>query len=415
AARRIPVGKKHYSVNKGAAFIFNLIIAAVCVFSVAAYFLFPLWNVKLVYTLSEEQVKQLFESDDDAAEEIAIELSKEGVTLSFAVTLETDTFLSSFKKSGNELIDGIIDSNVETLVESLSASTKSVVRAAVRVAAKTAVKEALGENADFKDEQNAEKQLNAVADALTEENATVTSVTDAALTAMENIYFAETDGETLSEADKKKCRTEIENVLKNIADEEGNIDLDAFAADLLIKALIQSSDEGGETTDPAATPETAASAPQSRVFVNSFVAAAEGAEGGESQSDTEELKTVIKEKITGTISDETMKNIQLVMKIVAGVILFTFFTWAWVVFKMLFKITSDNPTVKLKLPILLGWLPFLALYVLPKAAVSVVAKEAGAKFAGMALSVSTCSVVSAIAAAVLIILSIPYHALKKCS
>ncbi|MGN1053445.1 MAG: hypothetical protein ACI4SH_08680, partial [Candidatus Scatosoma sp.] len=361
---------KHYSVNKGAAFIFNVIIAAVCVFSVAAYFLFPLWNVKLVYTLSEEQVKQLLESDDSAAAEIANELGKEGVTLSFALTLETDTFLSSFKKPGNELIDGIIDSNVDTLVKSLSASTKSVARAAVRVAAKTAVKEALGENADCKDEQNAEAQLNAVADALTAENATVTSVTDAALTAMENIYSAETDGASLSEADKEKCRTEIENALKTIADEEGNIDLDAFAADVLVKALKQSSGKENETTDPATNPENTASAPQTGVFVKCIAAAAEGAEENGTQSATEELKTLIKEKVNGAIGDETMGKIQLVMKIVAGVILFTFFTWAWVVVKMLFKITADNPTVKLKLPILLGWLPFLALYVLPKVAVS---------------------------------------------
>lgn len=404
---------KHYSVNKGAAFIFNLIIAAVCVFSVAAYFLFPLWNVKLVYTLSKEQVKQMLDSDDAAAEEIAEELGKEGVTLSFAVTLETDTFLSSFKKTGNDLIGEIIDANVETLVQSLSAPVRSVARAAVRVAAKTAVKEALGEGAQFKDVQNVETQLNAVTDALTAENATVTSVTDAALSAMENIYAAETDGATLSEADKEKCRTEIENALNNVADEEGNIDLDAFVADILVKALKQSSGEENETpASPEPAPEHTASAPQPRVFVNCFSASAEGAEsaeGSNAQTGTEELKTTIKEKINETLDEETMQKIQLAAKIVAGVILFTFFTWAWVVVKMLFKLTAANPTVKLKLPILLGWLPFLVLYVLPKAAVSLL----GARFAGAALSVSTCSVVSAFAALALIVISFPYRALKK--
>ena len=108
-----------------------------------------------------------------------------------------------------------------------------------------------------------------------------------------------------------------------------------------------------------------------------------------------------------------MQKIQLVLKIVAGVILFTFFTWAWVVIKMLFKLTSDNPTVKLKLPILLGWLPFLALYVLPKVGMTILAGRGGAELAGLTLAVSSCSVVSAIAALALIVISIPYHALKK--
>ncbi|MDD6995593.1 MAG: hypothetical protein SPH68_06345 [Candidatus Borkfalkiaceae bacterium] len=399
---------RHYKVNKGAAFVFNLIIAAVCACSVIAYFLFPLWNVKLGYTLNEEQVKQLLDSDDEAANEIVAELSKEGVTVTFAVRLETDTFLSSFVKEGGELINDIIDSNIESLVNELSLSTKSIVRAAVRVAAKTAVKEALGEGVQLKDEQNAEEQLNAVADALTADNATVTSVTDTAMTAMENIYSVETDGAPLSEADKENCRKEIENALKNVADEEGNIDLDSFTADLLVKALKESLGE----SEKAPAGEETASAPQTRVVPVSFFATAES-EGESGTSSTDELKTLIKEKVNETLSPEVMQKIQLAMKIVAGVILFTFFTWAWVVIKMPFKIAADNPTVKLKLPVILGWLPFIALYILPKAAVAFLKKEGGAQFAGMTLAVSTCSVVSAIAALALIVISVPYHALKK--
>lgn len=167
---------KQYTVNKGAALIFNLIIAAVCAVSVIAYFLFPLWNVKIGYTMSAEQVKEFLDSEDEAADEIVDELAKDGVSVTLAVTLQTNTFLSSFSKDGKELINGIIDYNVDSLVKELSATTKGVTRAAVRVAAKIAVKEALGEGVEFKDEQNVETQLNAVADALTAENATVTSL-----------------------------------------------------------------------------------------------------------------------------------------------------------------------------------------------------------------------------------------------
>ena len=406
---------KQYTVNKGAALIFNLIIAAVCAVSVIAYFLFPLWNVKIGYTMNAEQVKQIMGSEDETANEIVNELAKEGVSVTLAVTLQTNTFLSSFSKDGNELIEDIIDYNVDNLVKELSATTKGVTRAAVRVAAKIAVKEALGEGVEFKDEQNVETQLNAVADALTAENATVESVTDAALTAMENIYTVETGG-TISEEDKEKCRAEIENALKNVADEEGNIDLDSLAADLLAQAL--KNGLGGENKTPADEPspagETAALTLQPRVSPVSFTVAAEGEEeSGAAQTGTEEIKTLLKEKVNETLTPATMQKIQLVLKIVAGVILFTFFTWAWVVLKILFKLTSDNPMVKLKLPILLGWLPFLALYVLPKVGMTLLAGQGGAEFAGLTLAVSSCSVVSAIAALALIVISIPYHALKK--
>lgn len=232
---------------------------------------------------------------------------------------------------------------------------------------------------------------------------------------MENIYTVETDGGVLSETDKEKCRTEIENALKTVADEEGNIDLDSLTADLLAQAL---KNVGGENKTPADEPssasESTAHAEQIRVSPVSFTVTAEGEEeSGAAQSGTEEIKTLLKEKVSETLTPEVMQKIQLALKIVAGVILFTFFTWAWVVIKILFKLTSDNPTVKLKLPIILGWLPFLALYVLPKVAVAILAKQGGAEFAGLTLAVSTCSVVSAIAALVLIVIAIPYHALKK--
>ena len=232
---------------------------------------------------------------------------------------------------------------------------------------------------------------------------------------MENIYTVETDGATLSEEDKEKCRTEIENALKNVADEEGNIDLDAFIADILVKALKQTSGADDETpASPESARESAALTLQPRVSPVFFTVAAEGEEeSGAAQSGTEELKTLLKEKVNDAFTPEVMQKIQLVLKIVAGVILFTFFTWAWVVIKMLFKLTSENPTVKLKLPILLGWLPFLALYVLPKAGVKFLAGQGGAEFAGLTFAVSTCSIVSAIAALALIVISIPYHALKK--
>lgn len=55
----------------------------------------------------------------------------------------------------------------------------------------------------------------------------------------------------------------------------------------------------------------------------------------------------------------------LALKIAGGVIAFTMLTWAYLVLKILCKMFAKNPAVKLKLPIWLGWLPFLVLVLLP--------------------------------------------------
>ena len=65
--------------NKGVAFIFNVIITAICLASVLAYFVLPLWKVNVSCTLTSEMFRSITgESgeNEELMKEIADELEK---------------------------------------------------------------------------------------------------------------------------------------------------------------------------------------------------------------------------------------------------------------------------------------------------------------------------------------------------
>lgn len=65
--------------NKGVAFIFNVIITAICLASVLAYFVLPLWKVNVSCTLTSEMFRAITgESgeNEELMKEIADELEK---------------------------------------------------------------------------------------------------------------------------------------------------------------------------------------------------------------------------------------------------------------------------------------------------------------------------------------------------
>ncbi len=423
-------GRYTYKTNKGAALLFNIVFLVLCVASVAAYFMFPLWKAEISYEMTAEQIKELLAEDDEVSEEIADELAGKTLTVTLGLTLQTSSFVSSYSQSGKEIIDELIDDNVDSLVENLSAFVEEMMPVAVKAAAKkearAALKEATGSD-EFKDPENVDTQLDKVVDALTEENATVTSVTDAAMEAIENIYVTESGGLPMTEAQKEQCRENVQNSLKQMADEDGNISMSDLTAKIILQALNSVTEK---TPDDQPLPDTDGNT-QNRsglkfAPVSVFASAETGGEesaGGASESgdtsgggtsiDKEAVKESLKAQIGDVFDESAMNVVAIIMKAVGGVLFFTFFTWAWVAFKILLRLTSENPTVKLWLPIWLGWIPCLILYVAPKLAMFALNKTADATLAGLTISVASCSVVSLIAAIAMIVLSFPYHALKK--
>lgn len=425
-----------YTVNhKGVAFIFNVIITAICLASVLAYFVLPLWKVNVSCTLTSETFRAITgESgeNEELMKEIADELEKKPIDAAFDITLKTKTFLASFASDGEKLVAEMVDYNAETLTNQLSGTVKEVSKAAVRATAKNSLKETLKDGSaeyQWKDEETVNAELDKLTDALMKDDATVSSVSDAAADAIANVYKSET-GNDMPEADKQAAKAEMEKMLKEVADENGNIDADKLITDMLAQMLSGNSgsgnNENGDGNGTGADKETAAAtftaAKTSPLFIGTDEASGETAGSGGSSGETTgggeaDSMQALKDSLTQAINEKIggqMNTFLLVMKITGGVILFTLFTWAYIVLKILCKAATANPVVKLKLPIWLGWLPFLILYAVPTGVMKLAGSasaETAAMLAGMNFSFFTCGVVSALAALALIIAWVPYHRL----
>ncbi len=421
--------------HKGVAFIFNVIITAICLASVLAYFVLPLWKVNVSCTLTSEMFRSITgESgeNEELMKEIADELEKKPIDAAFDITLKTKTFLASFASDGEKLVAEMVDYNAETLTNQLSGTVKEVSKAAVRATAKNSLKETLKDGSaeyQWKDEETVNAELDKLTDALMKDDATVSSVSDAAADAIANVYKSET-GNDIPEADKQAAKAEMEKMLKEVADENGNIDADKLITDMLAQMLSGNSgsgnNENGDGNGTGADKETAAAtftaAKTSALFIGTGEGSCETAGSGGSSGETtgggeEDSMQALKDSLTQAINEKIggqMNTFLLVMKITGGVILFTLFTWAYIVLKILCKAATANPVVKLKLPIWLGWLPFLILYAVPTGVVGLAGSasaETAAMLAGMNFSFFTCGVVSALAALALIIAWVPYHRL----
>lgn len=421
--------------HKGVAFIFNVIITAICLASVLAYFVLPLWKVNVSCTLTSEMFRSITgESgeNEELMKEIADELEKKPIDAAFDITLKTKTFLASFASDGEKLVAEMVDYNAETLANQLSGTVKEVSKAAVRATAKNSLKETLKDGSaeyQWKDEETVNAELDKLTDALMKDDATVSSVSDAAADAIANVYKSET-GNDMPEADKQAAKAEMEKMLKEVADENGNIDADKLITDMLAQMLSGNSGSGnnengdgtGNGKETAAATFTAAKT--SALFIGTGEASGETAGSGGSSGETTgsgeaDSMQALKDSLTQAINKKIggqMNTFLLVMKITGGVILFTLFTWAYIVLKILCKAATANPVVKLKLPIWLGWLPFLILYAVPTGVIKLAGSasaETAAMLAGMNFSFFTCGIVSALAALALIIAWVPYHHLTQ--
>lgn len=421
--------------HKGVAFIFNVIITAICLASVLAYFVLPLWKVNVSCTLTSEMFRSITgESgeNEELMKEIADELEKKPIDAAFDITLKTKTFLASFASDGEKLVAEMVDYNAETLAEQLSGTVKEVSKTAVRATAKNSLKETLKDGSaeyQWKDEETVNAELDKLTDALMKDDATVSSVSDAAADAIANVYKSET-GNDIPEVDKQAAKAEMEKMLKEVADENGNIDADKLITDMLAQMLSGNSgsgnNENGDDNGTGADKETAAAtftaAKTSDRYVDGGESSGETAGSGGSSGKTTgsgeaDSMQALKDSLTQAINEKIggqMNTFLLVMKITGGVILFTLFTWAYIVLKILCKAATANPVVKLKLPIWLGWLPFLILYAVPTGVIKLAGSasaETAAMLAGMNFSFFTCGVVSALAALALIIAWVPYHRL----
>ncbi len=419
-------------------FLFNILIALLSVAAVAALFFAPLWEIDVKYVMQKEFLEKIL--PEEAKEVDLDEIVGDGIPLSLTVSVQTkDTIRSALGKDARQSVTDLIENNVDKVVDELSPTFDEIAEKIVRSTAKTAVRDAVNEqvknflqNAGSEatdervsellkqagvDEEYINQKTDALLDAIYAENATVDGVSQKAVETVEEVFekldesgVAEFQGAALTEENKEEIKNSIDEALSVIADENGNIDADDLAANLILEMLRSSEDE----SEPA-------------VAAMDFTTQ-ETDSGSVEEDATEQLKAEVKQMIMEKLTDETLDGIVLALRIVFGVLCFTAFTWAWLIVKMLFKAFSRNPAIKLKLPIWLGWLPFLALVLLPMGAMLLVKAQPsflvnllGAEmmeslstfFASASLSFSSAAWVAFAAAIALIILSIPYGIFRR--
>ncbi len=419
-------------------FLFNILIALLSVAAVAALFFAPLWEIDVKYVMQKEVLEKIL--PEEAKEVDLDEIVGDGIPLSLTVSVQTkDTIRSTLGKDARQSVTELIENNVDKVVDELAPTFDEIAEKIVRSTAKSTVRDAVNEqvknflqnagseatdervsellNQAGVDEEYINQKTDALLDAIYAENATVDGVSQKAVETVEEVFekldksgVAEFQGAALTEENKEEIKNSIDEALSVIADENGNIDADDLAANLILEMLRSSEDE----SEPA-------------VAAMDFTTQ-ETDSGSVEEDATEQLKAEVKQMIMEKLTDETLDTIVLALRIVFGVLCFTAFTWAWLIVKMLFKAFSRNPAIKLKLPIWLGWFPFLALVLLPMGAMLLVKAQPsflvnllGAEmmeslstfFASASLSFSSAAWVAFAAAVALIILSIPYGIFRR--
>ena len=407
-------------------FICNMVISFLCLVSILGYFIMPFWKVEVSYTLTADTMKEMLldvteDSDigvgegesevgtDDIVDDVnfAEILGEDGLTLALSIRLETADVLSSLTKDPQVVVEKIISSNVEKLVAQLNETIDKVAKAIVSLATKTVLKEALkeqvkqnlGENATNEqvqaeldamglDDTYISQQSDRLVDAVYTEGATTDSVAEETVRIVEEslVKMNQHDSDkyptaSLTPEEREDLKSEISDVLVEFTDENGNIDINGFASAMLTETLGDSEDS--DDGDKDAIEGMRAIAPMS------------------AEEDSEEvagdLKTALTNSLMEALSDAT-ETIALVLKVLSGVILFSFFTWFYLIIKILAKLRMKNNAIKLKLPIWLGSIPFTVLHLAPTILMSVLKKtmasemgESAALLNGLSISFFSCA------------------------
>ncbi|MBQ8658822.1 MAG: hypothetical protein IJ506_06770 [Clostridia bacterium] len=435
-------------------FICNIVITILCVFSIATYFIAPLWTIDLSYTVSAEMLEEMIGQEDsqgngegenggdgsgegtnnntenvekDVWDEIDVKeiVGEDGVTVKLTIRLQTSVVLSSLDSDATKVVEGVIDTNVDKVVEQLSGTLNKVAKGLVsqvsKVTLKTTVKEQVKKvfenNANFQDADRVEQILDEIGitdeyieektqglmDVLYAENATTEKIADKVTDTVAEVFdklgaagdqYEEFVDAELSEEDKAEIHDQVAEVLSKLEKEDGTINVDDFVSEIMLALLNGEDIESvlGDKLGEDSSDESGSGAEPSNKAMNATYLADSTAE--EEKETTEELKEKVRQTLLDSIPKDAAETVALVMQIVSYVLFFTFFTWAYLIIKILIKtFFAANNGIKLKLPIILGWLPFLVLVLLPSLAISLLSDPTS--FLGEMVGAETAKTMSA--------------------
>ena len=433
----------------------------------------PLWKIKLSYQLTTETVGGILADANDttqpdgvmpetgngetadgdsslsqvAKDTLVIEgieitpedlVGQDGVTLSISITLKTTDVFKSLSDNAEKTVQNILDTNVDDMVDQLIEPMNKVVKNVAKAASKQALKQSVKDqvhaayNGDktaeeidqlLQDAQITEEYINGKVETLIEEiykpEATVQDITYQVTETVEEVFemLANADAsfanQSLSAAKKAEIEDLVEETLAFISNSDGNINMEEFLAQLVLEAMKSDSNEPTTGNDQASTPIVGVSKTLGNTAVQPMAQTPV-----QEMSATEQLKLEVRALLAQQIPVEAAETIASVLQIVSYIVFFTFFTWLYIIIKILAKLGNKNNAVKLKLPIILGWLPFLALCIIPSTAFSILKSQSAklgmdatsmAQFNSLSLSFSSASIVSFIVAFFFAVFTIAYY------
>lgn len=434
-------------MNKGFNIFSHVFTIVVCVAVIALYFIFPVWSVNATYAVSASQIKTML-SSDFGDYDLESALPEESIDVHITLKVSTPVLFTAVFANGEETVSNIVEDNVESIVEELEATigdiTKTIAKViiveTIRIGVENQIKNYLQDYySDISDDElNSEAQeifneldrdgfvdesVNKIVDALYSDNATVDSVTDIAVNIVKEAVdkLKESDNEKInniafSEADERVVREAIENGISMFANADGTINLDETIQQYILEALKGLDYSGADVSysDSEAAVVSFGTKQNSADTVDTATEITTETTTQTTSATREEIKNALKEYIEGIIPEDIVPTIRVVILVVFGIFMVSLLCWVYVLIKAIVKLARGEDSVKLKLPIIFGWLPAIIFMFIPSILLFVMSFFPKVEMIeGLSFSFFSSGVCAAVAAVMFIIYSIVRRCVTK--
>ena len=396
--------------------IFNVLFAIVCAAAIVMYFISPVWRIDLKANISNEMMHELTGGEIDDLNEA---LGEDGTDVSLSIALDSMAVAQCLMQwDAAAMVSDILDRNLDSLATQLVAVIEPIAKNTIKTqassAVKTEIKNAVKDYLSSPENEVTEERVNellteagvtdtyieektgAIIDRLYTNGSSVDGVVDEVMTTVDEVYadltasnVEEFQDIALTEESRESIRNAVADIVTDYADENGYIDPEEIVNRLVIEALQSMSGESSEEEGAGTAALTAAS----------YAAASKAQQPADPSAQ------------------------QPFVMLGLGILLaISLLSWVYLLLKILFKTFMKNKYVKVKMPIILGWFLFLFLMLLPNLALTYIPTMLAGVLPAEILSVFTMltgttffssAMYAAIAAAVLVVLCIPYRIICK--
>ena len=430
--------------------IFNVLFAIVCAAAIVMYFISPVWRIDVKANISNEMMHELTGGEIDDLNEA---LGEDGTDVSLSIALDSMAVAQCLVQwDAAAMVSDILDRNLDSLATQLVAviepiaknTIKTQASSAVKTEIKNAVKDYLSspENEVTEERVNEllteagvtdtyiEEKTDAIIDRLYTNGSTVDGVVDEVMTTVDEVYADLTASDVeefqdiaLTEESRESIRNAVTDIVTDYADENGYIDPEEIVNQLVIEALQSMSGESSEEEGAGTAALTAASYAAASEAQQPADPSAQQSSG--SSGSNEQLKTELKNYLSEQLLEGPAAPAVFLPFVMLGLgilLAISLLSWVYLLLKILFKTFMKNKYVKVKMPIILGWFLFLFLMLLPNLALTYIPTMLAGVLPAEILSVFTMltgttffssAMYAAIAAAVLVVLCIPYRIICK--